>query len=77
MRIAWLYEPMTVDAGDLDDVAERRRVHHLAVADVDADVAHRAVEEARSPGCSSERETCVPICDCMALECGRLMPAAA
>src|SRR3712207_6920499 len=33
-----------VDTGDLDDVTGRRRVHHLAVAQVDADVADRAVE---------------------------------
>src|SRR3954469_17532726 len=39
-----------VDARDLDHVAGRRGVDHLAVADVDPDVAHRAVEEDQVTG---------------------------
>ncbi len=52
-------------------------MHHLAVADVDAHVADRAVEEDQVAGLQLVRETAWPICDCMRLECGRPMPAAA
>src|SRR3954452_1100191 len=38
-------EVRLVDVGVLHDVAGLRSVEHLAVADVDADVADRAVEE--------------------------------
>src|SRR3954453_5825740 len=42
--------PHRVDARDLDHDAGRRGVDHLALADVDADVAHRAVEEDQVTG---------------------------
>src|SRR4051794_37684530 len=42
--------PLHVDAGDQDRAAGGGGVHHLAVADVHADVAHRAVEEDQVTG---------------------------
>ena len=57
--------------------AERRGVHHLAVADVHAHVAHRAVEEDQVTGLQVARDTGVPIVDWAALECGSATPAAA
>ena len=49
---------------------------HLAVPDVHAHVADRAVEEHQVAGLQWSRETGVPIVDWLLLECGRLMPAA-
>ena len=78
MRRAWLKLRMESIGSDLDGVAGRGGVHHLAVADVHADVADRAVEEQQVAGLEVARaDTGLPIGDCMRLECGRLMPAAA
>ena len=50
---------------------------HLAVADVHAHVADRAVEEHQVTGLQLvTRETARPICDWLLLEWGRLTPAA-
>ena len=71
-------EAALVDAGHRDRRAEGAGVDHHAVADVEADVADRRVEEDQVAGAAARRgRPGVPSVDCARLECGSSMPAAA